>query len=112
MKKELVTLAKSTERVSVSEIYSSIIVRANAYRDEAKELDLKTYREDAKVINAIADELFVVASALENTEEINPTRITLYTVDGMDLGKTIERDGRKWEVVDNNKVIITTASIV
>ena len=69
---EIYKLAHKTDRVSVLDVYGAIRRRAATMRDSADNLKSETYMEDARALTAVADELYMVASALENTNEINP----------------------------------------
>lgn len=73
MPKTLWDISRQKERSSVYEIYSLIMLEAQKYRDEQKKSypgDI-SYREHCQDMSSA---LFQVCAALENTEEINPTK--------------------------------------
>lgn len=59
----LFELSRKTEKVSVSDVYKALMTRAKRMR----EIESDGYQDRA-------DELYAVAAALENTEEINPVK--------------------------------------
>ena len=67
-------LSHLSERVTVMDVYNAVMKRAKKMREESEELKKNTYNVDSKALAAVADELYIVASALENTEEVNPTK--------------------------------------
>lgn len=86
--------------------------QARSWREYSK--DTKRDEANREVCASLASELYAVCALLENTEEINPTYMELDTlfVGGMPIGEIIEREGRKWKVVDNNKTIKTRCELV
>lgn len=98
-------------------IYQEMLQRANECRANMNAPRDKKFGEDqySKEAWELAQrELYYFVAQLENTEEVNPTKIQLHTVliGGMPIGEIVERDGRKWKVVSNDKDIITTAELV
>lgn len=70
--KTLWDLRRSTERVPVMEVYQAASRQAREQREYAKKL-----RNDdpaKEIINEGANAMYEILAALENTEEINPTK--------------------------------------
>ena len=95
--------------MEVMEVYRNTLETARIYRKRSE-----TFKDESEraLYGEIASHLYQVCADLENTEEINPTKIVMHGASGMKLGEIVERDGRKWKVVDNNSVTIITAEIV
>lgn len=101
-RKTLWDLRKNSERVSVMEVYQVASREAREQREYAKKL--QSDDEQKTLINEGANAMYEILAALENTEEINPTRTTIDFYSERDLpaiGEIIERNGSKWKVVDN-----------
>lgn len=106
---------KGETRIPVLQVYQMVMQQAKSWRDRAKALQAEGKKgTDVDLYHALASELYAVAANLEATEEVNPTFIELHTqlTGGIPLGKIIERDGRKWKVVDNKSDILTRAELV
>lgn len=56
----------------ILEIYALIVSEAMSYRDEAK--TMKKGSANYQIFTGIEKKLWQIAAALENTEEVNPTK--------------------------------------
>ena len=48
----------------------------------------------------------------DETNNMKKETIEIHTFSGMTIGMEIERGGKKWKVIDNNRVVITTLELV
>lgn len=65
----------------------------------------ENYLQEAERHTALRMAFYQVAGKLEETEEVNPTKIEIDFYSKRDLpaiGEIIERDGFKWKAIDNN----------
>ncbi len=98
---------------SVMDVYRAVLAQANSWREASKEETRD--KDNREVCKALATELFTVASHLELTEEVNPTKLETHYYSNKDfpaLGDLFEKNGRKWKVIDNSVLNVSTAELV